>query len=72
MEEENYEEVPTEEYYSEDLTSTDVIFILLCVFILCVAIAFIGKVIRDTFKNIHLKIGDKFDIGVETKEGGEK
>ena len=34
----------------------------------CLVAALIFTLIRRTFKNVHLKIGDKIEIGVETKE----
>ncbi len=63
---EEYEEVPTE--YDEDFTFGDVAFISGIVVLGCVVVAFVARAIRKTFKNIHLKIGNKIEIGVETKE----
>lgn len=68
MEEEYYEEVPNEEYYEEDITAGDVALIVGIVLAGCLTIALIFTLIRRTFKNVHLKIGDKIEIGVETKE----
>ena len=60
---EEYEEVVT-----EDFTIDDYVFIGVGTLIACVAFAFLMKELRKTFKNIHLKIGNKVEIGVETKE----
>lgn len=63
---EEYEEVETE--YDEDLTAGDVFFMGSLVIGGCAVIAFIAFIIRKTFKNVHLKIGNKIEIGMETKE----
>lgn len=60
---EEYEEVET-----EDFTPGDYVFIGSGIIVGCLIIAFIFKQIRKTFKNVHLKIGDKIEVGVETKE----
>ena len=65
MEEEYYEEVP-EEY--EDITSGDVALIVGGVILGCLVLALIMTLIRKTFRNFHLKIGDKVEIGMETRE----
>ena len=57
MEEKYYEEVPDEGYYIAGIVLTG-----------CLVAALIFTLIRRTFKNVHLKIGDKIEIGVETKE----
>ena len=68
MEEEYYEEVPDGEYYEEEITAGDVALVVGIVLAGCLTIALIFTLIRRTFKNVHLKIGDKIEIGVETKE----
>ena len=68
MEEEYYEEVPDEEYYEEEITGGDIALIAGIVLTGCLVAALIFTLIRRTFKNVHLKIGDKIEIGVETKE----
>ena len=70
MEEEYYEEVPDGEYYEEEeeITAGDVALIAGIVLTGCLVAALIFTLIRRTFKNVHLKIGDKIEIGVETKE----
>lgn len=68
MEEEYYEEVPDGEYYEEEITAGDVALIVGIVLAGCLIVALIFTLIRRTFKNVHLKIGDKIEIGVETKE----
>jgi len=68
MEEEYYEEVPDGEYYEEEITAGDAALVVGIVLAGCLTIALIFTLIRRTFKNVHLKIGDKIEIGVETKE----
>ena len=63
---EEYEEVPTK--YDEDFTVNDAMFFISIAVLGCVIIGYLFKVIRKTFKNVHLKIGDKIELGVETKE----
>lgn len=63
---EEYEEVETE---YEDFTAGDYVFIGVGILAVCVVVAFILKQIKKTFKNVHLKIGDKIEVGVEAKDG---
>ena len=67
MEEEYYEEVPTEEYEDEDITGSDMAFILGGVILACLVFTLVMVMIKKTFKNVHLKVGNKFELGVETK-----
>ena len=60
---EEYEEVET-----EDLTAGDVIFVGAGILGICLVFAFVMRILKKTFKNIHLKIGNKIEVGVETKE----
>ena len=60
---EEYEEIETEE-----LTCGDYVFIGVGAIGICLILAFVFKQIKKTFKNVHLKIGDKIEVGVETKE----
>ena len=62
---EEYEEVETE---YEDFTAGDYVFVGMGILVVCALVAFILKQIKKTFKNVHLKIGDKIEVGVETKE----
>lgn len=62
---EEYEEVETE---YDDLSTEDVVFIGGGIIVLCFAFAFIMKTLKKNIKNMHLKIGDKIEVGVETKE----
>ena len=57
MEEEYHEEVETET--DEDLTAGDVFLGVGIVLAGCLVAALIFTLIRRTFKNVHLKIGDK-------------
>ena len=63
---EEYEEVPSE-YDDSELTVGDALFIGECVIFGCVLITLVFRAIRKTFTNFHLKIGDKVEIGLETK-----
>lgn len=65
---EEYEEVTTEDF-EEDFTVGDYVFIGVGCLAVCCIIAFILKQIKKTFKNVHLKVGNKLEIGIETKEG---
>lgn len=62
---EQYEEVETE---YEDLTTGDVVLLVGGIIGACIVIAFVAHIIRKTFKNVHLKLGNKIEIGMETKE----
>ena len=64
---EEYEEVSTE-YYDDDITAGDIVLMVGIVLLACLVIAFIFTLIRKTFKNVHLKIGNKIELGVETKD----
>lgn len=66
MEEEYYEEVPTE--YEEEITIGDISLIVGCVVLACLVFVLVMTVIKRTFKNVHLKIGNKIELGVETKD----
>lgn len=69
MEEEYYEEVPTEYDYEEgEITSGDIALIVGGVVLICLVFALVMTVIKRTFKNVHLKIGNKIELGVETKD----
>lgn len=60
-----------EEVNEDDLTAGDVVFIGCSVFVGCFVIAFILKQIKKTFKNVHIKVGNKLELGLET-HGEEK
>ena len=70
MEEEYYEEVPAEyeDYEDEEITGGDIALIVGGVVLICLVFALVMTIIRKTFRNFHLKIGDKVEIGMETKE----
>lgn len=61
---EEYTEVSTE----EDLTFNDLILVSAATVVGFIVIALIAGVIRKTFKSFHIKLGDKIEIGAETKE----
>ena len=66
MEEEYYEEVPTE--YEEEIAVGDIALIVGSVVLACLVFVLVMTVIKRTFKNVHLKIGNKIELGVETKD----
>ena len=69
MEEEYYEEVPTEyDYEEEEITFGDIALIVGGIILICLVFVFVMTVIKRTFKNVHLKIGNKIELGVETKD----
>ena len=60
---EEYEEVETE----EDISDGDIIFLGAGILGICLVFAFVMRVLRKNIKNMHLKIGDKIEVGMETK-----
>lgn len=69
MEDEYYEEVPTEYDYEEDeITVGDIMLVVGIVVLACLVFALVMGIIKKTFKNVHLKIGNKIELGVETKD----
>jgi hypothetical protein len=62
-----YEEVPAESF-EEDFTVGDYVFIGVGCLAICCIFAYVLKQLKKTFKNVHLKVGDKIEIGIETKE----
>ena len=52
----------------EGLTFDDYFFIITMGLMAFCIIGFVFSMIKHTFKNLHLKLGDKIEIGVETKE----
>ena len=66
--EEEVIEVVDEKDIEDELSVSDYVFIGVIIIAACAIIAFVLKQIRKTFKNVHLKIGNKVEIGVETKE----
>lgn len=63
---EEYEEVETE--YDSDFSVSDAAFCIGLVIIVCAVFAFVMYQIRKSVKNMHVKIGNKIEIGLETKE----
>lgn len=63
-----YEEIETDYYEGEDFTVSDGLFLAGLLVAGCAVIAFGLRTIRKTFRNVHLKIGNKVEIGIETKE----
>lgn len=63
---EEYEEVETE--YDSDFSVSDAAFCIGLVIIICAVFAFVMYQIRKSVKNMHVKIGNKIEIGLETKD----
>lgn len=69
--EETYIEVPTEDDYDdyeEEVGFGDIALITFIAILGCAVFAFVVKTISKHLKNVNLKIGNKIEIGVETKE----
>jgi hypothetical protein len=69
--EETYEVVSTEddyEDYEDDISFGDVAFITFLVILGCAVFAFVIRTISKHLKHINLKIGNKIEIGVESKD----
>ena len=62
---EYYEEIDTEGDYEDDASLGFYVGLGISG---CIVLAFIAFIIKKTFKNVHLKIGNKIEVGIETKE----
>lgn len=72
---ETYVEVPTEsdyDDYEDGLVAGDYFFIGFTVALGCAVFAFFVKTISKHLKNISLKIGNKVEIGIESKDNESK
>lgn len=69
---ETYVEVPTESDYEDDFEAGDYFFIGFIVILGCAAFAFFVKTISKHLKNVNLKIGNKVEIGIESKDNESK
>ena len=72
---ETYVEVPTEsdyDDYEDDLVAGDYFFIGFIVALSCAVFAFFVRTISKHLKNINLKIGNKVEIGIESKDNESK
>lgn len=70
---ETYEEVPSEEEYDdEDFSFNDAAFIGFMAIIVCAIFAFVIRTISKHLKNINLKVGNKIEIGIESKDDTKK
>ena len=66
--EETYAEVLTEEdYYEDDFTLGDYVFLGFFAILICGVFAFVVKTISKHIKNVNLKVG-KVEVGVESKD----
>lgn len=62
-----YEEISDSDYDKDsEFTSGDILFIATTVVAGLIIIAIVFRIIRKTFKKIHLKIGNKIELGIET------
>ena len=59
---ENYEEVETE--LDSELSGGDIAFCIGLIIVLCAVFAFIMRQLKKSIKNMHLKIGNKIEIGL--------
>ncbi len=75
-EEETFVEVPTEqdgyEDYEDDLALGDYGFIIFMVVLFCAVFAFVTRTISKHLKNVNLKVGNKIEIGIESKDSNKK
>ena len=72
---ETYVEVPTEddyEDYEDDSIIGDVALITFLAILGCAVFAFVVKTISKHLKNVNLKVGDKIQLGIESKEKEEE
>lgn len=68
---ETYIEVPTEddyEDYEDDSILGDVALITFLAILGCAVFAFIVKTVSKHLKNVNLKVGNKIEIGIESRE----
>lgn len=73
--EEYVEEVSTgEDYYEDDddFTLGDAAFLGFFAIIVCAVFAFVVKTITKHIKNVNLKVGDKIQVGIESKDEKKK
>ena len=63
---ENYEEVESE--YDSELSGGDIALCIGLIIVLCAVFAFIMRQLKKSIKNMHEKIGNKIEIGLETKD----
>lgn len=71
--EETFVEVPTEQdNYEDDLTFGDYGFIIFIVVLFCAVFAFVTRTISKHIKNVNLKVGNKIEIGIESKDTNKK
>lgn len=66
--EEEIIEIADDEEYDEEMTTSDWVCVGFVILIACFFTAFFFAQIRKTFKNIHFKLGNKIEIGIDTKE----
>ncbi len=73
-EDEYVEEVSTsEDYYEDDdFTLGDAAFLGFFAIIVCAVFAFVVKTITKHIKNVNLKVGDKIQVGIESKDNEKK
>ena len=68
---ETYIEVPTEddyEDYEDDSILGDVALITFLAILGCAVFAFIVKTVSKHLKNVNFKVGNKIEIGIESRE----
>ena len=67
---ETYVEIPDsyEDYEEDEIVVGDIALLSFVAILGCAIFAFVVKVISKHLKNVHLKVGNKIEIGVESKE----
>ena len=69
---ETYQEIPTEYDYEDDFAAGDYFFVGFFAILICAVFAFVVKTVSKHLKNVNLKIGNKIEIGVESKDNTDK
>ena len=68
---ETYIEVPTEsdyDDYDDDFAAGDYFFIGFLAILGCAVFAFVVRTVSKHLKNVNLKVGNKIEIGIESKD----
>lgn len=72
---ETYTEVPTEDDYDDyedGILDSDFVYYGFFAILGCAVFAFVVRTISKHLKNMHLKVGSKIEIGVESKDVEKK
>lgn len=72
--EETYVEVPSEDDYDDyedDFSFNDAACIVFLAIVVCAIFVFVIKTISKHLKNINFKVGNKIEIGIESKDNSK-